>query len=98
MIYKISLNLFDNNEDVRNYYHWKCQKCKIDCKNDKDILDVHRNDFGFFGNSSDIIEKIDLTVYCRLCHYNIDPKKHFNLNITDEIKNRIYKLRSALHP
>ena len=94
LIYKVSVNLFDNNFHVRNYYNWKCQICNIDCSKDKDLLDAHINAYGLRGNKNkNLIQKNDTTVCCRLCHYNIDPKTHFNLILTDSIKQRIYKLR-----
>ena len=87
--------MLDYNQDVRRHFNWKCQKCKINCINDKDLLDVHVNhSAGLRGKEKEnIIEKKDLIVYCRVCHYNIDPKNHKNLDMSKDIYSRIEKLK-----
>ena len=94
LIFKISLNLFDHNNDVRNYYNWKCSICNVNCINDKDILDIHVINFNK-GRYKYIIGKNNLKVCCRLCHYNIDPKNHWNLNINKDVCQRINNLRTS---
>ena len=97
IIYKITLNLFDYNGDVRRYKGWRCELCKIDCIKDKDLLDAHVNNSGLRGKEKKhIIRKSDLTVCCRVCHYNIDPKTHFNLDMNDDVYKRVDNLRKKL--
>ena len=91
IIYKLQINILDANYDVRKHYNYKCQICNLDMKNNKDILDVHYKSSK--NKRFHIIEKSNLLVCCRLCHFNIDPKTHWNLDISQKILNRILKLR-----
>lgn len=72
LIYTNSLNIIDKEYKIREMYNYTCTLCGLDCHN-KDILDVHLNKI------KNIITNKDIVVCCRQCHYNIDPKTHFNL-------------------
>ena len=88
LIYLILPNLLDHHKQVRTYYNWTCQICHINCLNDKDLLDTH-----IISWPKDILTNKNILVCCRLCHYNINPKKHFNLKVSTTIKNSILNLR-----
>ena len=77
IIYKTLPNIIDTDYRIRNYYNWKCEICNIDCINNKDLLDIHTKSLGIFNKN--ILNKNDIIICCRLCHYNIDPKDHKNL-------------------